>query len=155
MRFAVRITKILTISILLTGCSLSHNGVKPVYPSVGFNSLNINVDSLTPTLKWEAYSGEDVKYELRIFEEKVSEGSTLGLHHRYPSLVYSRSNISGTEHTVETPLKPSHYYMWAVKPVEGETEWSSYDFFYFYVLVWGYGQKVPYHFWTPYVGEPN
>lgn len=148
MRFTTSSLASLTVLFFLSGCSVSYNGLKPVYPSPPI-SFKRGVDSLTPTLAWEAYPGQNVEYELRIFEEEVSTESTLGLHRRYPSLVYSRSEISGTQHKVEEPLKPNHYYMWAIKPTGDEHEWSSYDYFYFFVIAWGYGENLPYSFRTP------
>jgi hypothetical protein len=83
------------------------------------------VESLTPTLRWEAFAGERVTYDLRIWESKASR-AVVG------EVVYEREGLSENVHTVETALKPSTIYTWSVRARFLEsgkgrvTEWSKY-----------------------------
>lgn len=113
---------------LLTACAVNvtFRGIKPVYPGypdsytwhVGkpYDKLVMEVDSLQPALKWEAFprpqnlpsdtgtrgSISNVTYDLRIL--------------RTPSdIVYEREGLSTPYHTVETPLQPSTTYFWTVR----------------------------------------
>lgn len=113
---------------LLTACTVNvtFRGLKPVYPGypdsytwqVGkpYDRLVMEVDSLQPALKWEAFPRpqnlssdtgtrgfiSNVTYDLRIL--------------RTPSdIVYERKGLSTPYHTVETPLQPSTTYFWTVR----------------------------------------
>jgi len=89
----------------------------------------VKVDSATPSLAWSAplatvaaVPADDVRYDLRIFEEfDWGPGD----------LVYERTDIAGNEHRVEAALKPATMYFWAVRArfaVDGHpraTRWSA------------------------------
>ena len=95
----------------------------------------VKVDSATPLLAWSAplplaaetdvaagNGGDDMRYDLRIFEEfDWGPGD----------LVYERAGLAGNEHRVELALKPATMYFWAVRArfvVDGHpraTRWSA------------------------------
>jgi hypothetical protein len=78
-------------------------------------------DSLQPTLKWEAFPGTNVTYELKIWRS-----GRLGPE----GLVYSRANIEQYSHKLEVTLEPSTLYYWSVRAHFSEngrdriTDWS-------------------------------
>jgi hypothetical protein len=78
-------------------------------------------DSLQPTLKWEAFPGTNVTYELKIWRS-----GRLGPE----AVVYSRANIEQNSHKLEVPLEPSTLYYWSVRAHFSEngrdriTDWS-------------------------------
>ena len=97
----------------------------------------VKVDSVTPRLAWterpagspvaaagppDSVPAGDLRYDVRIFEEfDWGPGE----------LVYERYGLSGTEHRVESELKPATMHFWTVRvryAVEGEpraTRWSA------------------------------
>lgn len=95
----------------------------------------VKVDSAMPTLAWSAplppigetedavaTPADDIRYDLRIFEEfDWGPGD----------LVYERTDLTGNEHKVEAALKPATMYFWAVRArfvVDGHpraTRWSA------------------------------
>ena len=83
------------------------------------------VKSLTPTLRWERFAGEQVTYDLRIWETK-------GSRTQVGEVMYEREGLTENVHTVETSLRPSTIYLWSVRArfVENKkgrvTEWSKY-----------------------------
>jgi len=115
--------------LLLTSCAvdITFKGLRPVYPGYPdsytwvagkpYDTLVMEVDSLQPTLKWEAFprpqnlpsdkgtlrgSIGNVTYDLRIL--------------RAPSdIAYEREGLSTPYHTVETPLQPSMKYLWTIR----------------------------------------
>lgn len=81
----------------------------------------MKVDSLTPRLAWAPLpapssapgagppagaSAQDLRYDLRIFEE---------LDWAPGALAYGREGLAGTEHRVERELKPATLYFWTVR----------------------------------------
>jgi hypothetical protein len=83
------------------------------------------VKSLIPTLRWERFAGEQVTYDLRIWESKEARAQV-------GEVVYEREGLTENVHTVETSLSPSTIYSWSVRArfVENGkvrvTEWSKY-----------------------------
>ncbi len=97
------------------------------------------VDSLQPTLKWQAFPGESdvagapaemarvkgVCYDLLIARHEHSEPG---------EIVYRRYGLAAPEHRLETPLEPDTLYYWTVRAhfeLDGRprvTEWASMDF---------------------------
>lgn len=79
------------------------------------------VDSLQPTMRWEAFDGADVTYDLEIWRS-----NDLGID----ALIYSRTNLEEPTHTLETALEPSSAYFWSVRAHYSEdgrdriTAWS-------------------------------
>ena len=95
----------------------------------------VKVDGTTPLLAWSAplapttaaessaaAAADDLRYDLRIFEE-YDWGAG--------DLVYERAGLRGNEHRVESELKPATSYFWAVRArytVDGHpraTRWSA------------------------------
>jgi hypothetical protein len=78
-------------------------------------------DSLQPTLKWEAFPGTNVTYELKMWRS-----GRLGPE----AVVYSRANIEQDSHKLEVTLEPSTLYYWSVRAHFSEngrdriTDWS-------------------------------
>jgi hypothetical protein len=140
---------ILTIVLTLSGCT-TFNGLKPLHPAkTGFDLSGVLVEERNPTFKWEPYQDAHVSYSFRLYEEKVSEESVLGLHARYKALTYERTDLKSNQHQLETDLTPNTRYFWSVKPnIEG-SEWSTYDYYYFAVISWGFGFDLPHSFSTP------
>jgi len=81
------------------------------------------VDSLLPTLRWEAFSGKQVTYDLRIWEAKEPRAQV-------GEVVYKREGLTDNVHTLEKPLRVAKTYLWSVRAhfVENGkvriTEWS-------------------------------
>ncbi len=103
------------------------------------------VDSIQPTLRWEAFprpedfkierdkpivSIQNITYELRIWlgKEDFSTGVVGG---RFPDrLVYTRSGLTEPTHKVEILLEPDTLYLWTIRAhfdLDGNprvTEWG-------------------------------
>jgi hypothetical protein len=79
------------------------------------------IDSLQPTLRWEAFSGTNVTYDLNIWRAGRLAPE---------AVVYSRSGIPQPSHELEHPLDPSTLYYWSVRTHFTEngkpriTDWS-------------------------------
>lgn len=86
-----------------------------------FRVVAQQVDSLRPTMRWEAFDGADVTYDLQIWRS-----DELGID----ALVYSRTNLVEPTHTLETALEPASAYFWSVRAHYSEdgrdriTAWS-------------------------------
>ncbi len=86
-----------------------------------FSFMAKRVGSLQPTMRWEAFDGADVTYDLEIWKS-----NDLGID----ALVYSRTNLDEPTHTLETALEPSSAYFWSVRAQFSEggrdriTAWS-------------------------------
>jgi hypothetical protein len=162
MKTILNVTVLLSAA-LLTSCTTQYNGVKPVSPGAympyepsAWEFLNpINpglvrmthdkpvpqVDSLQPTLKWEAvpnvesydviiYRGvpkdrPDVTYSgIEKLEDKRTGWFVAGKE------VYYREAIRDTSHRVEEPLQTNAVFVWSVRTRTGTnvSDWSTYDF---------------------------
>jgi len=103
-------------------------GLAPVNPPMVASRIFDQVDlvpivtSLQPTLRWEAFKGDAVTYDLMLWR---AAGPNLG------NLVYSRERLTKSYHIVEIPLDPKTRYFWAIRArfsANGKTkvtEWSS------------------------------
>ena len=80
--------------------------------------------SSRPSLHWETFPGENVTYDLRIWESKVGSRTQVG------QVVYKRDGLTENMHTLETWLSSSTGYTWSVRARfirDGKarvTEWS-------------------------------
>ena len=110
---------------LVVGCagrvSVPVSGLRPHYPEPSLKF--VEVDSLQPTLSWEAFPrpidlGENgvkgrisnVTYDLRIW--RADEESPRG----YPAeIVYARRGLREPWHTIEQPLMTSTLYFWSIR----------------------------------------
>lgn len=102
-------------------------GLRPLYPekpgSYSFSKI-ATVDSLQPTLRWEAFprgadlesSGNhlararNIRYELRI-ARTADEAAGIAAF----NTVYQRDNLPEPQHTLEQPLEPGREYFWSVR----------------------------------------
>lgn len=103
-------------------------GLAPVNPpmvsSRTFDQVDLvpTVTSLQPTLRWEAFNGDAVTYDLMLWR---AAGHNLG------NLVYSRERLIKSYHMVEIPLDPKTKYFWTIRARFSDngktkvTEWSS------------------------------
>ena len=103
-------------------------GLAPVNPpmvsSRTFDQVDLVpiVTYLQPTLRWEAFKGDAVTYDLMLWR---AAGHNLG------NLVYSRERLTESYHMVEIPLDPKTKYFWTIRArfsANGNTkvtEWSS------------------------------
>lgn len=85
------------------------------------------VDSVTPTLRWEPFIGQEVTYDLKIWESKPGSRTQIG------GIIYSKEGITKNAHTIQTNLNSSTIYTWSVRAKfldAGKgcvTEWSKYQ----------------------------
>ena len=103
-------------------------GLAPVNPPMVASRIFDQVDlvpivtTLQPTLRWEAFKGDAVTYDLMLWR---AAGRNLG------NLVYSRERLTKSYHIVEIPLDPKTRYFWTIRArfsANGKTrvtEWSS------------------------------
>ncbi|HJV34622.1 hypothetical protein [Geomonas sp.] len=105
---------------------LSLSGVMPIHPALPNGPADEpSCESVMPTLEWEPYPGEEVSYDLKIWERYEL---TTGV------LVYHRERLETTSHKLEEPLQPARGYVWSIRVhfrKDGRswvTEWSSYQF---------------------------
>lgn len=169
----------------LTSCTIHHNVVKPLSPGAYMpyekpfwaklvdSPLNPDTDkpvptveSLRPTLKWEAVPGA-LDYDLIIYTaipkdpvrltwagmEKVDRKRTgffvLGKE------IYYREAVGGTSHVVAEPLAPDSVFVWSVRTRTGTnvSPWATYDFHKGYKVI-GDGPGVPgvsgHNWWWPF-----
>lgn len=128
----------------------TYHGIKPVYPSVGHPAYHIaEVDSLHPTLKWEASKELDTAYDLKIMSS-ADDQNHLYWQKIELKTVYHREKLAGSEHTIEEPLKPLHQYYWAVKASSADSnDWSYYNYHLFAVFNYFYASHLLYSFTTP------
>ena len=123
------------IMLALTSCAIPVSGFRPIDPPVtrsfGLTPQDMiawpTVDSLRPTLRWQAFPGEhqqyvssqvepfvgfpahairDVTYELRIWTV---------ISQRPADLVYEVNGLTQPFHAVAQDLKPSSSYYWSVR----------------------------------------
>ena len=102
------------------GCGIPVVGLAPQSPRVESKAFSqwlrfTPVDSLTPTLRWEALdartldaAGEvtDVTYDLRVWTTASGYSGTP---------VYARDALQQPVHQVEEPLQPGEKYLWTVR----------------------------------------
>lgn len=102
-------------------------GLRPLYPekpgSLSFSKI-ATVDSLRPTLRWEAFprtadlesSGNhlararNIRYELRIARTADEVAGIAAFN-----TVYEKNNLPEPQHTLEQPLEPGREYFWSVR----------------------------------------
>jgi hypothetical protein len=99
--------------------------------------LAVPTDGLRPTLRWsfnaagQKHSSVDAKETLPKVSYEVRVFSAHDEFNLWPmNIVYSRSGITDTSHTLEDDLAPCSYYIWTVRAMIDEdgkkrvTEWS-------------------------------
>jgi hypothetical protein len=96
-------------------------------PGITGDRITRDVDSLQPTLRWEAFpraedlkadktaklaDARDVTYEVRIW--RAERDCSLAIC--FPGeLAYARSGMNEPVHTVEAPLAPDATYLWTMR----------------------------------------
>ncbi len=130
----------------LVGCATPHV-VTPIYPKVGNPMSPATVDSLLPTLKWQALDSGDATYDLVIYESLTTKEGKKALGRE----VYYRKGLAGTEHRLEEPLKPDTEYYWSVRVRKGDTvsKWATYDYDLFLGAAYMWAWNKPFIFRTP------
>lgn len=127
----------LALTALAMGCTKPHpaEGIRPL-PLVMVGDYTAQAESLQPRLRWEGFPRpQDIKadkdgrlgdargvtYEVRIWR---ADGEVFGacaatqvrFQCVFPAeLVYERSGLAETFHTLESPLKPNRLYLWTVR----------------------------------------
>lgn len=121
--------------LLVSACAVSNVGLRPEYPEVSKDYIEVN--SFQPTFTWAPFEpppdrqskasksgtgSSDVTYEVKIWRTD---------EYHYPlSLVYQRKGVIETSHRVGMPLEPNTKYVWSVRArfsVEGKirvNEWG-------------------------------
>lgn len=121
-----------SILIVLTGCVAytTVDGVKPVYPKAGTKEQLwsvARVNSLHPELKWSGKVAGQT-YDLVLWDT-VPGKDINGITVRKPrKIIYHKTGLIGTTHTVEILLEPSTSYYWSVRET-GSEKWSTVTFF--------------------------
>lgn len=127
----------LAIGIGVAGCAASFSGLRPEDPKPNsFSGPNTfsKVDSLQPTLRWEAFPRlqdreanpegvlsriSNVTYELKIWRVKANNDffkfGPYVSSDNVSDLVYERRGLTEPYHKVEHPLEPSTYYFWTIR----------------------------------------
>lgn len=139
-------------ALALSGCIAWGHGIAPVDPVGRKIFPSPTIESLQPTLTWEAADPEempDPRYHLVVYR---LEGFPA-----HEVIVYARRDITGTSHTLDQPLLPDTRYHWRVGVTysngkETRTEWNGYRSFHFIPLpfIWFIGfTSGTYSFDTP------
>ena len=140
--------KITILAIFLMGCSFQPpiSGFRPIYPELVYSLTDLiiwtEVDSLTPTLRWQPYLGEHqtiqgteitpfVSSELGQISDKHYDLTIWEAQEQMPTkIVYEVEGLVQPYHTVEKALKPDAHYLWSIRArfkSHGQTrlsEWS-------------------------------
>ncbi len=98
-----------TVMTALSAC-VSFSDLRATYPDLGHPVYHVvTVDSLQPTLRWEASTKATEGYDLVVYEGPETFFAYMeGGEHR---IVYTRDGIRKTEHGLEEPLQPDRYYL--------------------------------------------
>lgn len=140
-------------ALVLSGCVAWGYGLTPVEPPGRKIFPSPTVDSLQPTLTWEAADAEegpDVRYYLIVYREEGFPARAI--------TVYTKGDITGTSHTLERPLMPNTRYYWRVgimrkSEIDTYVDWNGYNSFgilplYFFSYI-GLHRGNAYSFDTP------
>jgi len=135
----------------IPGC-ISYYILKPVHPGVGNPNKNPHrVDSLQPTLSWEASPDTAISYDLIIFEGIKDVSFWKGVKRNIGEQVYYREGIPANSHTIEKVLKPNTEYYWSIRIRKGSevTQWANYDYTLYLVLSYINVRDALFRFWIP------
>lgn len=142
---------ILIFTLLLYGCT-SFSLIKPVYPPVGNpNKDPDEVESLQPTLQWEASDSPDATYDLIVFEGSKEESFWEGTKRSIGDTVCYKENLKETSYTFDKKLKPDTEYYWSIRIRRPGfiSNWSTYDWDMFLVLSYVRVSNSLFRFKTP------
>jgi len=117
--------------LVVSGCT-TYNGLKPVYPPAGQGSATV-VESMQPTLRWEADRDPSAMYDLKIVEGILSVAGVWNASWDAGRMVYHREGLREPQHQVETPLDSSGLYLWSVRSRRSDgsvSVWSTYNHYF-------------------------
>lgn len=117
------------ISVLPLFMDVEVTGLPPIHPPLPYGVTMVpDCQSLLPEFSWHRFEGEDVTYDLQVWN------ATGGVTAIKPgSVVYRKEGIVGNSHKLASPLMPSKMYFWSVRAhfsAAGKsrvTEWSQYQ----------------------------
>jgi hypothetical protein len=134
-------------------CDDNISGVEPIDPPQADGDFP-EVSGLSPTLTWHAVKGEDVTYDVIVYEA-IPYGPPLAKRYVQGRVVEYARGISGTSHKLEIVLKPDSTYFWTIRLRRGDvvSEWSSASYwkfgFFIVAAISESAGRVPYQFRTP------
>ncbi len=137
--------------LIFNGCT-SFSLIKPIYPSVGNpNKDPDKIESLQPTLQWEASNYADATYDLIIFEGSKEESFWEGTKRSIGDTVYYKEDLKETSHKIDKVLKPDTEYYWTIRVRRPGfiSAWSTYDYELFLVLSYMRVSNSLFRFKTP------
>ena len=154
--------------LVLASACVSVTGPRAVRPGTTRFGGNLDVDTLTPLLQWEAEPGAEpaaarsereppVCYDLAVHEVEYEPGfsSAPGLW-IVGSRVYYRECIPTTSHRLESPLLADRDYHWYVRSRRGAFvgPWSRFQYTIFVLLGGSTGAHYSYHLSTAGAAAP-
>ena len=118
-------------ALVLSGCVAWGHGIDPIDPVGRKIFPSPTVESLQPTLTWEAADPEEMpgaRYHLAVFRLDGFPAREV--------TVYSQRDLTETSHRLDTPLLPGTRYHWRIGVTYSNgggtrTEWNSYRAFHF------------------------
>lgn len=131
--------------VVLSGCSsVTYKYVQPVAPAISGNFMEYPVvESLQPTLKWQAmpdaFKDATIEsYDVAVYpapkrEMGLMDSLNAALQQQFGDPVYSKDGIKATELKVDKPLRPDTKYVWTVRVhykkggADAVSPWASYD----------------------------
>jgi hypothetical protein len=140
------------VAAILSGCIAWGQGITPVEPPGRKIFPSQTVESLQPTLTWEAADPEEMpgaRYHLVVFRLDGFPAKEV--------TVYSQRDLTGTSHRLDQSLLPGTRYHWRIGVTysnggETRTEWNGYRAFHFlpFPFIWFIGfTSGTYSFDTP------
>lgn len=136
-----------------THCDDRIAGVDPVQPAQSGSGFP-TVATLTPTLEWKKVGGDDITYDVAIYEA-LPYGPPLRRSYVQGPMVEFAQGLTAPSYAVKTSLKPRAEYFWTVRLRRGETtsDWSSMSYrefaFLIVAFVSGHASNIPFRFATP------
>ena len=136
-------------------CTRELKGVTPINPKVarGIHGTTFaSVESVSPTLKWQAAGRPGVSYDVVMWEAAAYRLSSMMSAKYTPGQVaLYEENLVAPELTLSKPLKPKTRYFWSVRARQGDvvSSWSSAGHFNFLVVAWNWGSGEWFAFETP------
>ncbi len=139
-------------ALALAGCVAWGQGLDPIEPTGRKVFPSPTIESLQPTLTWEAADPDEqpgARYHLIVYRLEGFPAREV--------VVYSRRDLTTTSHRLNEPLLPNTRYHWRVGVTssngkETRTEWNGYRAFYFlpipYIWLIGFTSGT-YSFDTP------
>lgn len=139
--------------IALTSCAVWGTGIAPISPEAAKTVPAPRVDSVQPTLVWDGTTFDDrpdvsdVVYDVFVYDVDDSFPPQ-------PIIVYHASDLTESEHTLESPLAPNKRYWWRVRARYKESgedvvgDWNGFSYVGILPPWFGWG-TLHYFFETP------